>query len=303
MRALVWHGKSDVRCDNVADPRIEDPRDVIVKITATAICGSDLHLYDGYMPAMEDGDILGHEPMGKVVEVGKRCEETRVGDRSWCPSRSPVANASFAKRNSIPAAIRPIATPKPPPNSWVMRRLVCLATLTSQATILEDRRNICGCPCRRQSAQNRERFAERRAGSFSFRYFPDRLHGGRERADRTGRHRSGLGLWARWANLQFKVHGCWAPGGVIAIDRVPERLRMAEERHSAEIINFEKIEGGVYDRLQEMTKAVGRTAASTRSALRRMGAALRCSLGQSQGRGLASDRSRACIARSDYVLP
>jgi threonine dehydrogenase-like Zn-dependent dehydrogenase len=64
MRALVWHGKEDVRCDNdVPDPKIEDPRGAI---TATAICGSALHLYDGYMPTMESGDVLGHEPMGDV---------------------------------------------------------------------------------------------------------------------------------------------------------------------------------------------------------------------------------------------
>ncbi|HVZ17634.1 MAG TPA: alcohol dehydrogenase catalytic domain-containing protein, partial [Terriglobales bacterium] len=67
MKALVWHGRSDVRCDTVPDPRIEDARDIIVKVTSTAICGSDLHLYDGYIPAMESGDVLGHEFMGEVV--------------------------------------------------------------------------------------------------------------------------------------------------------------------------------------------------------------------------------------------
>src|SRR5947199_2609646 len=61
MKALVWHGRNDVRCDTVPDPRIEAPRDAIVKVTSTAICGSDLHLYDGYIPAMESGDVLGHE--------------------------------------------------------------------------------------------------------------------------------------------------------------------------------------------------------------------------------------------------
>ena len=71
MKALVWHGKEDVRVDNVDDPRLQDPGDVIVQITSTAICGSDLHLYDGFMPGMKSGDILGHEPMGKVVEVGR----------------------------------------------------------------------------------------------------------------------------------------------------------------------------------------------------------------------------------------
>ena len=70
MKAIVWHGKEDVRCETVPDPKIEDPRDAIIKITSTGICGSDLHLYDGYMPTMEAGDVLGHEPMGEVVEVG-----------------------------------------------------------------------------------------------------------------------------------------------------------------------------------------------------------------------------------------
>src|SRR5689334_1905090 len=70
MKALVWHGRNDVRCDTVPDPRIEAPRDAIIRVTSTAICGSDLHLYDGYIPAMESGDILGHEFMGEVVEVG-----------------------------------------------------------------------------------------------------------------------------------------------------------------------------------------------------------------------------------------
>ena len=64
MKALVWHGKEDVRCDNVPDPKIEHPRDAIVRITSTCICGSDLHLYGGFMPGMESGDVLGHEPMG-----------------------------------------------------------------------------------------------------------------------------------------------------------------------------------------------------------------------------------------------
>ncbi len=70
MRALTWHGKHDVRVDTVPDPEIINPRDAIIKITSTAICGSDLHLYDGYIPTMKAGDILGHEFMGEVVETG-----------------------------------------------------------------------------------------------------------------------------------------------------------------------------------------------------------------------------------------
>ena len=85
MRALCWHGKHDIRCDTVPDPKIEDPRDAIIKVTSCAICGSDLHLYDGFMPGMESGDIMGHETMGEVVEVGRDNKELTVGDRIVVP--------------------------------------------------------------------------------------------------------------------------------------------------------------------------------------------------------------------------
>ena len=72
MRALAWHGKHDVRVDTVDDPGIVNPRDAIIKVTSTAICGSDLHLYDGFIPTMQAGDIIGHEFMGEVVETGPK---------------------------------------------------------------------------------------------------------------------------------------------------------------------------------------------------------------------------------------
>lgn len=85
MKALCWHGKHDIRCDTVPDPVIEHPRDAIVKVSSCAICGSDLHLYNGFVPGMEKGDILGHEFMGEVVEVGPENRRLRVGDRVVVP--------------------------------------------------------------------------------------------------------------------------------------------------------------------------------------------------------------------------
>jgi threonine dehydrogenase-like Zn-dependent dehydrogenase len=85
MRALYWHGKGDVRVDTVADPQIENPRDAIIKITACAICGSDLHLLDDYQPTMEAGDILGHENMGEVVALGAEFTDLKIGDRVVVP--------------------------------------------------------------------------------------------------------------------------------------------------------------------------------------------------------------------------
>jgi len=98
MRALCWHGKSDVRVDTVPDPTIEDPRDAIIKITTTCICGSDLHLYDGYMPTMEAGDVLGHEPMGVVVEVGKDVKKLKKGDRVVVPFTISCGECWYCKR-------------------------------------------------------------------------------------------------------------------------------------------------------------------------------------------------------------
>jgi threonine dehydrogenase-like Zn-dependent dehydrogenase len=85
MKAVCWRGKYDVRVERVPDPKILNPRDAILKVTSTAICGSDLHLYDGYIPTMQGGDILGHEFMGEVVEVGKEVKNLKKGDRVVVP--------------------------------------------------------------------------------------------------------------------------------------------------------------------------------------------------------------------------
>jgi len=85
MKALCWQGKHDIRYETVPDPRIEEPRDAIIKVSSCAICGSDLHLFDGFMPGMEEGDVLGHEFMGEVVEVGSGNRKLKVGDRVVVP--------------------------------------------------------------------------------------------------------------------------------------------------------------------------------------------------------------------------
>lgn len=85
MKALVWHGKEDIRHDTVPDPEIEEGRDAIIKVTSCAICGSDLHLFHGFIPGMQAGDIMGHETMGEVVEVGKDNKALQVGDRIVVP--------------------------------------------------------------------------------------------------------------------------------------------------------------------------------------------------------------------------
>ncbi|WP_286761509.1 zinc-dependent alcohol dehydrogenase [Salegentibacter sp. UBA1130] len=95
MKALVWHGRNDVRIDTVPDPKIKEPTDVILKITSTAICGSDLHIVDGMVPTMEKGDILGHEFMGEVVEAGREVKKFKVGDRVVVPFTIACGNCEY----------------------------------------------------------------------------------------------------------------------------------------------------------------------------------------------------------------
>jgi threonine dehydrogenase-like Zn-dependent dehydrogenase len=101
MRALRWHGKHDIRCDTVPDPVIEEGRDAIIKVSTCAICGSDLHLFDGFMPTMESGDIMGHEFMGEVVEVGKDNKALKVGDRVVVPFTIFCGDCDQCKRGNF----------------------------------------------------------------------------------------------------------------------------------------------------------------------------------------------------------
>src|SRR5438093_372393 len=97
MRALCWYGAEDIRVDDVPDPKVLNDRDAVVRVTLTAICGSDLHLYGGYIPTMRAGDILGHEFMGEVVEVGSRVTRLRPGDRVVVPFAIACGGCFFCR--------------------------------------------------------------------------------------------------------------------------------------------------------------------------------------------------------------
>ncbi|MBY0329166.1 MAG: glutathione-dependent formaldehyde dehydrogenase [Acetobacteraceae bacterium] len=107
MRALVWHGKHDIRCDTVPDPVIEHPRDAIIRVTSCAICGSDLHLYGNLIPGMKNGDIMGHETMGEVVEVGPEARGAlKVGDRVVIPFTITCGQCEQCRRGNFAACER-----------------------------------------------------------------------------------------------------------------------------------------------------------------------------------------------------
>lgn len=98
MKALTWHGKHDIRCESVPDPEIQDGRDAIIKVTACAICGSDLHLFNGIMPDMQRGDIMGHETMGRSWNSAKAIRNLRLVTGWWSPSRFPAASVFLSAR-------------------------------------------------------------------------------------------------------------------------------------------------------------------------------------------------------------
>src|SRR5439155_17953748 len=122
MKALVWHGTNDVRVEHVPDPTILNPRDAIVKVTTTAICGSDLHLLDGYIPTMQAGDILGHEVMGEVVEVGTANAKLHVGDRVVVPFTIACGGCFFCERQMWSLC------DNSNPNAWIAEQLYGYAT-------------------------------------------------------------------------------------------------------------------------------------------------------------------------------
>lgn len=102
MKALVWHGKEDIRCDTVTDPEIQDPRDAVIKVTSCAICGSDLHLFHNFIPGMLPGDIMGHETMGEVVEVGSGVDgKLKKGDRIVVPFTIICGECNQCKRGNF----------------------------------------------------------------------------------------------------------------------------------------------------------------------------------------------------------
>src|SRR5690349_4518870 len=98
MKAVCWCGRGSVHVEAVPDPKILNPRDAVVRVTRTAICGSDLHLYDGFIPTMEKGDILGHEFMGEVVDVGSAVTNLKRGDRVVVPFTIACGNCFFCQK-------------------------------------------------------------------------------------------------------------------------------------------------------------------------------------------------------------
>jgi threonine dehydrogenase-like Zn-dependent dehydrogenase len=254
MKALCWYGAEDVRVENVPDPKIADPTDAIIRVTSTAICGSDLHLYDGMMPAMQPGDVLGHEPMGEVVEVGKGVTKLKRGDRVVVPFCIACGNCFFCKKQLYSCC--DITNPNRDLAAKVMGHapagLFGYSHLTGgfaggQAQYLRVPYADVG-PIKIESGLPDEKVL------FLSDIFPTGYMAAEQAEIEPG---DTVAVWGCGPVAQFAIKSAWMfkAGRVIAIDRVPERLKMAQEQGKAETINFDK--QNVYDTLMEWTKGRG----------------------------------------------
>lgn len=254
MKALCWFGKRDVRVEDVADPAILNPRDAIVKISSTAICGSDLHLYDGFIPSMAQGDILGHEFMGEVVEVGPEVKKLKPGDRVVVPFTIACGNCFFCRRELWSLC------DNSNPNAWMAEKFYGFS-----GSGLFGYSHMMGGYAGGQAQYARVPFADvgplKIENGFSdeqILFLSDIFPTGYMAAEncniQTG---DTVAVWGCGPVGQFAIRSAFLLGAdrVIAIDRVPARLRMAREG-GAEIVNYEA-DSDVVEVLKQMTGGLG----------------------------------------------
>lgn len=253
MKAVCWHGKNDVRVENVPDPSILNPRDAILKITSTAICGSDLHLYDGYIPTMQKGDILGHELMGEVVEKGSEVKNLNKGDRVVIPFTIACGHCFFCNRDLWSLCDNSI------PDGKIVEK-----AYGHTPSALFGYSHMLGGYAGGQAQYVRVPFADTAALKIpdgmtdkQVLFLTDIFPTGYQAAENCNiQPGDTVAIWGCGPVGQFAIRSAFMLGAdrVIAIDRVPERLAMAREG-KAETINYEEIDAG--EALKEMTGGMG----------------------------------------------
>ena len=237
MKAVCWWAANDVRVDTVPDPKIINPHDAIVQITSTAICGSDLHLYDGYIPTMLKGDILGHEFMGEIVEVGSEVENLKVGDRVVVPFPISCGQCHYCRKGlwSLCDNTNPKAA-------------LAEGMYGYSPAGIYGYSHLLGGYAGGQAEYARVPFAD--AGPIKIPagltdeqvlFLSDIFPTGWMAAENCGIQPGDVvAVWGCGPVGQFAVKSAYLQGAerVIAIDRIPERLKLAETAGGAEVINY-----------------------------------------------------------------
>ncbi|MCC6861831.1 MAG: glutathione-dependent formaldehyde dehydrogenase [Bryobacterales bacterium] len=254
MKAVCWYGKNDVRVETVPDPKLLRPRDAILRVTRTAICGSDLHLYNGYIPTMRKGDILGHEFMGEVLEVGKE-NGLRKGDRAVIPFAIGCGGCYYCRHDQWSLC------DNSNPNAWMAEKIY-----GSSGAGLFGYSHMLGGYAGGQAQYVRVPFAD--AGALKVPeelsdeqvlFLSDILPTGYMAAENCNIQPGDVVVvWGCGPVGQFAVKSAYllGAGRVIAIDRIEERLQMAERHCGAEVLNFEEHED-VVETLKEWTGGRG----------------------------------------------
>jgi threonine dehydrogenase-like Zn-dependent dehydrogenase len=254
MKATCWFGRHSVRVEDVPEPTLIDPRDAIVRVTLTAICGSDLHLYNGFIPSMLAGDILGHEFMGEVVAVGSEVHNLAVGDRVVVPF--PIAcGRCFSCADGLFSLCE-----NSNPNAWMAEQL-----WGHSPAGLFGYSHLTGGFAGGQAEYVRVPFADvgpikvpPQLTDEQVLFLSDIYPTGYMAAENCGlRGGETVAVWGCGPVGQFSIKSAFMLGAerVIAIDRFAERLRMAHDACGAEILNYDEID--VADALLEMTGGRG----------------------------------------------
>jgi threonine dehydrogenase-like Zn-dependent dehydrogenase len=240
MRAVCWWGKGQVRVADVPDPEIVNPHDAIVRITLTAICGSDLHLYDGYVPTMMRGDILGHEFMGEVVEVGSDVKRIKTGDRVIVPFPISCGRCWFCQNKLWSLC------DNTNPNAWMVEALMGYA-----GAGIYGYSHMYGGYAGGQAEYARVVFADVNLmkvpdgiSDEKVLFLTDILPTGYMAAENCEiKPGDVVAVWGCGPVGQFAIASARLLGAerVIAIDRYPERLRLAQSQWGAEILNYEDV--------------------------------------------------------------
>jgi threonine dehydrogenase-like Zn-dependent dehydrogenase len=254
MKAVCWHGANDVRVDTVPDPTILNPRDAILKVTATTICGSDLHIYDGYIPSMQPGDIIGHEFMGEIVETGREVRKLKKGDRVVVSSIIGCGQCHYCTHQqwSLCDNSNPGGALQEPLFGYSTGGIFGYSHLFggyagAQAEYVRIPFADHGC------IKVPDGMTDEQALPISD-AFPTGYMGADMCDIKPG---DVVAVWGCGPVGLFAIRSAYLLGAekVIGIDRFPERLAMAKTQCRAEVINYEEVDAG--EALKEMTGGRG----------------------------------------------